>query len=143
LAKRNRITIRQIARRFSSQPVMRCDITRIQGSERTVGEFWHHGNAGWKFRDHGWDGAGESHQKPDALALGDGFFDHRLIRLQHRHRRQILRAGFNAGAEGGTGEQNAIRPGAGGIARQVQEPFRHARRELALTRQISGKAVIQ
>ena len=63
--------------------------------------------------------------------------DQRLVRFQHGKRCEIFLAGFDAGTEGGTGEQDCVRPGHGAVARQRDEPVGHLRLQGACRRQIA------
>ena len=143
LPERDGVAIGEVARGFLGQAVMRLEVPGIERGEAPFDELRHHRDAGREFRRHGRDGALEGHEQADAPPLGDRFLDHRLIGLEDRHGREVARAGLDAGAEGGAGEQDAIRPGARRIAREREEAFRHARREPPFAREVRREAVIQ
>ena len=67
--------------------------------------------------------------------------DHRLVRLQHRQRRQRLRAGLD-GAEGRTSKQNTIRACRLGVARK-SGTARSSPASDAIARQIGRQSIIQ
>ena len=82
-------------------------------------------------------------QQADLAAPRDGLLDHRLVGLEHRHRRVRARNRFDAGAEGGAGEQDRVRSGAGRIAAESEEALGHGLGEPAVARQIGRQAVVE
>jgi hypothetical protein len=130
-------------RRLGRQPVMRRRVAGIERRERALRQAGHHLDSRGEFGRHGGQRAGEGRQKPDLAAQAERFLDRRLIRLQHRQRREVPHAGLDAGGEGGTGEEDGIGPGSGGVARQRQEALRHCLRQPPFPCEVGREAVIQ
>ena len=86
---------------------------------------------------------GNVESRPILRPCADGLLDHRLVGLQHRHRR--VRAGdrLDAGAERRAGEQDGVRTGADGVAAERQEALGHGLGQPAVARQIGRQAVVE
>ena len=133
---------RHATRRLDHQPVMHRHVAGVERGQRSRGQPRRQGHAGGEFGRHRIQRGLECGEQADVPVRRRGFLDRRFVRLQHRDR-QGRGAGFDARTEGGAGEQDALRAGAMGVARQGQEPFAHRGGQAPVARQVGRQAGVQ
>src|SRR5579871_3498230 len=125
LRERNDVAIAQILRGFRHEAIVLGTVAAVQRRHRTISEFGLQLDGGGKFARHRSERRRKRGQQPDLASTFGGLLDHRLVRLQDRHRALFARHRLDAGAECRAGEEDAVRAGALGVAADAEKALGH------------------